>query len=143
LAEEDDSGPSKAPLVIAMGKLERLLDDLNVRTDRLLKIQEAQIPTGESLSFNVAVTSTAAQINSVYLLPDGQRWYGPWISVDIINLGPAGVYYLVNNQLGRFAYASIPANAVKVVNLRTRRLSSMTLYTATGQTTTVTLIFQR
>ncbi len=140
---ESGSDPTGAPTVIGIGRTNRLLDDLNVRLERLYALEVSQVPKGENLNFDVSVTDKAAQINTAYLLPDGQKWYRPWISCDIINQGPSKVFYQVNNAMGRFEYSGIPQNTIKVVDLRVPKLTSLTLYCSAGLTATVTLIFQR
>jgi hypothetical protein len=127
-----------------MNKLYQVMDDLNVRTQKLLEIQKAQIPIGDTLQLTVnPVTQEATIINKYYIMPDGSLWYGPWIKFDLFNDGPSPVFFVVNNEMGRQAYASLNVHEMLVEDRKVPAINSLTLFTATGGTASVRVFFKR
>ncbi len=143
--------PGQKPPQIASIKVQRI-DDLETRDilkmifvslQDQLAIEQASVPTGEELNMKVVVTSTPTFINENYTLPNGNRWYGPWIRVEIFSKGPNTVYWKVNNEFNRESFMGLDTDEIKTVDRKLPQIRTLTLWCDQGGTATVKLFFSR
>ena len=75
-----------------------LLDDLNVRTQKLLDLEQSKIPTGklEPETLSVPPAGFVIDVDSP-TQPSNTRLRGPWLTVNIANDGSSNLNVFIND----------------------------------------------
>lgn len=141
--DEEPGGPNDAPILPVLGTIARQLDDQNVRTQHLLRLQQEQIPVGYSRPLEVVLTGgQPVYVDKDYTMPDGAKFDPPYISADIYNNGPDNAYFRVNDRQ-LVATAPLIVNAMYVADMKIPQLRSMMLWNLPGTTSDLIIYFKR